>query len=120
MHRLHATALLVMIGFASCAKQEQATIEHGRQIVHGSLCIHCHGPQLNGTPQGPGLNDLAEHWTETSLVRYLENPADYIKNEPRLQALTNQFKTVMPHFVMDETTRRSVAKYLLAERGGGK
>jgi cytochrome c2 len=109
-----------MIGFSSCSKQEQATIEHGREVVHASLCIHCHGPQLNGTPQGPGLNELAEHWTEDKLMRYLEKPASTIRNEPRLQALTNQYKTIMPHFVMDERTRRSVAVYLLAERGGGK
>ncbi len=119
MHRIHPLLLLPLL-LASCSRPEPASINHGREVVHGSLCVHCHGFKLNGTPQGPPLQGLSANWTEDRLMRYLEDPASYIMEEPRLQALTNEYRTIMPHFIMHEHTRRSVAMYLLEERGKKK
>jgi mono/diheme cytochrome c family protein len=111
-HGLVSVALAASILSASCARQ-QSEVELGKAIVHGSLCVQCHGDLLQGATQGPPLKNLGRHWTEKELIRYLKNPAEFVKIDLRLQELGKQYNTLMPVFQMDEETRRSVARYLL-------
>jgi mono/diheme cytochrome c family protein len=109
-------ALVATIGLTSCSKRESDVVGH--DTVHGSLCVQCHGDNLHGTATGPPLSDLDQHWTEAKLVVYLQNPRVYIETDERLQALRRKYKTEMPAFVMNEQTRRAVARYLLTATAG--
>jgi len=103
--------LLSLVG-VSCGRRT-ADVELGRNVVHGSFCVQCHGDELKGTPTGPPLQNLTQHWTEESLATYLQDPTTAIEKSPRLRKLRDQYKTLMPTFEMDEETRRTIARYLL-------
>lgn len=104
-------ALAAALGLTACSRREPDSL--GRDTVHGSLCVQCHGDNLQGTVTGPPLRDLDQHWSEAKLVVYLQDPRAYIETDERLQALRRKYKTEMPAFVMNEQTRRAVARYLL-------
>lgn len=106
-----AAAALSLAGL-SCGRRT-ADIRTGRDTVHGSFCVQCHGDDLNGTTTGPPLQNLARHWTEESLAEYLRDPSAAIEKNPRLQRLHDRYQTLMPTFDMDEETRRGIARYLL-------
>jgi len=109
-------ALVATIGLTACSKRQSDLL--GRETVHGSLCVQCHGDNLMGTTTGPPLHDLGRHWTEARLVIYLQDPRAYIDTDERLQDMRRKYQTEMPAFAMDEQTRRAVARYLLSATAG--
>ena len=61
-------------------------MQSGAELFVSQKCATCHGEDGRGTwmDLGPSLEGVAEFWTETSLVRYLGDPAGYAVTDPRL------------------------------------
>jgi cytochrome c2 len=72
---------------------------------------------LEGKRSGPQLTGINDHWTESTLVTYLKNPAEMIKTTPRLAYKAEQYPIAMPAFgdKADEATLEAVASYLLSD-----
>lgn len=78
-------------------------------------CADCHGPQGRGSANGPELRDLARHWTEDELVRFLADPEAFRVRDERLDELARRARTRMTPFDhLPEAHRRRLARYLLA------
>jgi cytochrome c2 len=89
----------------------------GRQLFVGSGCVRCHGADLNGTAHGPALSGLRYNWTEDQLMRYLDDPNEFVKTDERLKTLSQRFSSPMPSFgALDESSRRALAKYLIERK----
>ena len=124
MLRRRATAAITLVAvFASlcgCARgqhapEERSTAE-GRRIFGELGCAGCHGPTGEGTRTAPSLEHLAAHWSEQTLVAYLEDP-DQVKSETlRLQQLAEGYVVHMPPARPgDRATLHTLARYLLRD-----
>lgn len=103
-------ALMVAVSlFSGCGA------DPGEKVYTSNGCPQCHGPDGSGTGKGPPLRDLLALWTEQSLQTYLRGPSAYIKQDTRLQALKEQYKTVMPQFAMTDADRQKLVAYLLSK-----
>jgi len=121
---LAAGCLAVLAVAASCgagADQPPAGLsqeaQQGWRAYRALGCAPCHGDTLEGKRSGPQLTGIDDHWTESSLVAYLKNPAEMIKTTPRLAYKAEQYPIAMPAFgdKADEATLAAVASYLLTD-----
>jgi mono/diheme cytochrome c family protein len=80
-------------------------------------CGSCHGDLREGKRSGPVLAELKQHWDETELVKYLENPEAMIKTNPRLSYKAEKYPIDMPGYADKATTEQltALAGYLLVD-----
>jgi len=80
-------------------------------------CASCHGDEREGKRSGPELAELDQHWNETLLVSYLENPDAMIKTTPRLAYKAERYAIAMPAFAGKADTGQltALAGFLLVD-----
>jgi mono/diheme cytochrome c family protein len=112
---------IVIVAALGCA-QQQATApaakapNPGKQVYLADNCIPCHGSSRQGGTTGPPLWNLAGHWSEDELVRYLRDPYRYRQHDPRLQGIYERFHVTMPAaLTTNEERLRELVSYLLEE-----
>jgi mono/diheme cytochrome c family protein len=78
-------------------------------------CTACHGQDLKGTKQAPGLYKAREHWSRNDLINYLRNPSAYDGDE-RFDEYRNMYEgSVMPSYAnRDVKELGQIADYLLS------
>jgi cytochrome c2 len=87
----------------------------GKAFYAGSGCPACHGMDRSGTDKGPPLKDLRYVWTPETMEAYLKDPAAYVARDKRLQALKQQYRTIMPKFELTDEERQLLIAYLLSQ-----
>jgi len=87
----------------------------GEELITSFGCINCHGLDLNGTRQGPALNDMSQKFGRGELIAYLRNPNSFMGSE-RFQKYREQFPgVVMPNYGnKDVKDLGKIADFLLA------
>ena len=89
-------ALLAALACGGRSESQDPATRAGRELYRSLGCGGCHGPAREGRRAAPALQDLAQHWSEESLIAYLEDP-DRIKAEsPRLRMLAERYTVHMP------------------------
>lgn len=77
-------------------------------------CAKCHGNDRQGQRSGPPLVRIRDHWDEAGLLEYLKSPKTFVKANPRLSYLDEQFPIAMPSYgTTDEEQLRRLAEYIL-------
>ena len=77
-------------------------------------CAKCHGDSREGQRSGPPLNELADRWTEDSLLEYFNDPKAVMESNPRLKYMAENFPIVMPAYPdTTEEDLRKLAQYIL-------
>jgi cytochrome c2 len=86
----------------------------GKELIANFGCTNCHGVDLNGTKQGPGLKDISQKFGRGELIAYLRNPNSFMGAE-RFQIYREQFPgVVMPNYGnKDVKDLGKIADYLL-------
>lgn len=78
-------------------------------------CAKCHGDQRQGQRSGPALNNLADRWTEESLVTYFKNPKAVMEENPRLKYMAEEYPIEMPAFRdTSEEALQQLAQFILS------
>jgi mono/diheme cytochrome c family protein len=114
MFRFATYIVAIALLCAGCSAPHPADpVAWGQEIYARTLCGQCHGADQRGTIQGPPLENLREHWTTDELVAYLAAPMNYVDAQPRLRALADHYKMLMPAMPLTNEERRAVAAYLL-------
>ncbi|MFQ5629871.1 MAG: c-type cytochrome [bacterium] len=121
--KIFAIAVLPLF-LLSCGTETKSTelqrsaaqlISTGADLYTKWNCGACHGDFGEGTPKGPPLQNLEQHWNRQALARYLANPGDVLANDVRLKALAKRYRPVaMPAFdELTEQERMALAAYVL-------
>ena len=77
-------------------------------------CAKCHGDARQGQRSGPPLVKIGDHWNEASLLEYLKDPKTFVKSNPRLSYLNEQYAIAMPAFRnTNEEDLRKLAEFIL-------
>jgi len=86
----------------------------GEELIANFGCANCHGVDLNGTKQGPGLKDISQKFSRGELIAYLRNPNSFMGSE-RFLKYREQFPgVVMPSYGnKDVKDLGKIADYLL-------
>ncbi|MFT5285058.1 MAG: mono/diheme cytochrome c family protein [Planctomycetota bacterium] len=96
--------LTVLAGlFVSCGSTEAEAQRSGKELYTRYGCSSCHGATGGGGPLGPPLRDSAKYWQQKSLTDFLVDPAEAYKQDERLAALNEAYRTDMRPF--SELTR---------------
>ena len=84
------------------------------ELIVNFSCVNCHGPELQGTMQGPALKNISQFYGRQELISYLRNPRSYMSSE-RFKKYREQFPNVMmPNFTnKDVKDLGKIADYLL-------
>jgi mono/diheme cytochrome c family protein len=117
---------LVLSGFLALAAlgcaQQPATApaskgpSPGKQVYLADNCIPCHGSSRQGGTTGPPLWNLADHWSESALLQYLQDPFHYRQHDARLQGIYERYHVTMPAaLTTNEERLHELASYLLEE-----
>ena len=78
---------------------EESTNElTAEQLITNFGCTNCHGNDLAGTNVAPGLKNLSQYWGKESLLAYLRNPNDYMKEERFQEYRENYPNQIMPPY----------------------
>ncbi len=75
---------------------DRDAVARGRLVWEAEECSACHGDNGAGTPIGPSLADIANHWQAESLAGFLEDPQARLEDNPRLRELTSIYDVDMP------------------------
>jgi len=87
--------------------------DEGKLLIDRLNCVTCHGADLRGTPMGPTLYALSEHYDREQLINYLRNPADYVE-EGRLKEFKEKYRSIMPSYGnQDVKDLGKISDYLL-------
>ncbi|MFO7446003.1 MAG: cytochrome c [Ignavibacteriaceae bacterium] len=88
----------------------------GVELIRRNGCVSCHGPDLEGTPMAPPLQNLAQYWNRDNLVNYLRNPSSFMDSD-RFKAYKEKYPgTIMPPFNnVDVKDLGKIADYLLTK-----
>lgn len=80
------------------------------ELYANSYCAFCHEPEKGGQVMGPKLEKLRENWTAEELAKFLRNPGDYSRDNPRLIEIGRSYKRLMPssHLSDEELAALSV------------
>lgn len=77
-------------------------------------CAKCHGDDRQGQRSGPPLVKIIDHWNEESLLEYLKDPKTFVRSNPRLSYLDEQFPIAMPAYAStNEEDLRKLAQFIL-------
>ena len=77
-------------------------------------CAKCHGPDREGQRSGPPLVKIIDHWDEDGLLEYLRSPKEFVRSNPRLSYLDEQYPIAMPAYgTVDEQDLRKLAEFIL-------
>ncbi len=96
---LLAPALLVLTG---CSDSEGASemntdqLGAAREAYKKGNCTMCHGSEGQGATTGPALRGLTANWDQTSLNKFLADPAAALANNARLKQQAKQYLMPMP------------------------
>jgi mono/diheme cytochrome c family protein len=82
------------------AQDREALVARGRQLFADKGCYGCHTVGVAGTPIGPDLRGAAARYGESTLARWLRDPA---AQEPTRH---------MPKLEMSEAEANALAAYL--------
>jgi cytochrome c2 len=74
----------------------EAAVARGRTVWEAEECAACHGEDATGTPIGPTLERIGEHWSQHELERFLLDPTARLTDDARLAALTSEYDVAMP------------------------
>ena len=75
-------------------------IRSGAELFQLQGCITCHAKDGAGSPLGPDLRVVQQHWKRETLVEYLKDPLAYQKKDDRLRAQGRKFLQPMPMYGM--------------------
>ncbi len=95
-------------------KSEPQKVETPEELMASLGCTTCHGADLTGTKNGPGLKNVKPFWTKDNLINYLRNPAANMKGKR-----FDEYKKRFPNFLMppfgnvDVNKLGKIADYLL-------
>jgi cytochrome c2 len=103
-------ALLVALCFGACAKD----VGPGYAVYQAQNCAMCHGSDLRGTPSGPALSGIKEHWDAVKLSAYLKDPQGYADKDPRLAANREKFAMRMRPFSLSAADETALIDFLLS------
>jgi mono/diheme cytochrome c family protein len=94
----------------------EADAQAARALFEEESCTMCHGPEAEGTDLAPALRDLRGYWDEDRLVRYLEDPAAFAREDPTFDARRETvYEMEMPAYAhVPESDRRNLARWLLS------
>jgi mono/diheme cytochrome c family protein len=93
--------LSVGLGYVRLAAQDrEALVARGRQLFADTGCYGCHTVGVAGTPIGPDLRTVGARYGESTLARWLRDPA---AQEPTRH---------MPKLDLTEAEARALAAYL--------
>jgi Cytochrome c len=108
---LLAFIILVLTKVIDFSAKAAATPEN---MVANLGCADCHGASLEGTDKGPPLHYLNTNWTKVNLVKYLQNPSQFM-NFPRFVKYEEKYrKYLMPAYdSVNVETLEKVADYIL-------
>ena len=108
-----AVAAVVAITLAACGASGPAP--GTPEALYLDLgCAKCHGDSREGQRSGPPLNELADRWTEDSLLEYFNDPKAVMESNPRLKYMAENFPIVMPAYPdTTEEDLRKLAQYIL-------
>jgi mono/diheme cytochrome c family protein len=114
MFRFLTYLVAIAMLFAGCSESRpHDPVVWGEEIYARTLCGQCHGADRRGTIQGPPLEDLQQHWTADELAAYLAAPINYVDTRPRLRALADRYKVLMPAMPLSNEERGAVSLFLL-------
>jgi cytochrome c551/c552 len=108
-----AVSALAALVFAACGPSGPAP--GSPEALYIDLgCAKCHGDNREGQRSGPPLNNLADRWTEDSLIEYFANPDAVTENNPRLKYMAEDFPIIMPAYPdTSEEDLRKLAQFIL-------
>ena len=75
-------ALVLVVSSCERAPQKPRAEMSGRDLYLDARCDTCHGGQGQGSYTGPSLQQVAEHWSQEDLARYLRDPGPVIEATP--------------------------------------
>lgn len=86
----------------------------GRRAYVDSGCARCHASDLSGTTLGPSLEGMDRFWDQATLRAFLADPDSFRTRDPRLRRVAEQYPAPMPTFMMPDTLRSQIARYLVS------
>jgi mono/diheme cytochrome c family protein len=85
----------------------------GARLYEQRGCVTCHKAGGRGGPLGPSLRNASEYWSREQLVEYLADPASFIGNDARLNAMSRTFNQQMPPVRLPAEQLLLLADYVL-------
>ncbi len=116
---LASLVLLAALLFGACGKSDtkkeaSGTDVPGKQLFSQYNCAMCHGETGEGKTSAPALRGLTAHWDRATLVRYLQDPTTFAKDDPRLTGMKETYSMSMPSYAhLGDERLGQLADYIL-------
>jgi mono/diheme cytochrome c family protein len=113
--RLAPLVLLLALACAACGGGEapEGGEPTGEQLFSTQNCVTCHRADGSGNAFGPALGQVEEYWTREALAQYLADPPSHVAKDPRLTALSRNYRMQMPPVKLSEQRRLLLADHVL-------